>query len=243
MKVITSYSQVLSEHVRVRKFLRELKEWVPGTKPPRWPTISLPSDVFTFSWKHIGKILVLDEAQVVKNARGRTYAAISKLREHFDGCVMLTGTSLGNIWRDAYSLFSLLRAHPIETPQTMSLAFLPQGAKKKQIAAPEGEYLVRIKQAMDAAVLRRPMETIQHMLTSVTTDVIRFVLPKHELSESNRHFPRYQKWLFTTKGKKGETSAAQRKEEEAAGFGALIKATHWANHQLLTGILEFENRT
>lgn len=236
--VITSYSQVLSELVRGRKFLREMKEWVPGTKPPRRPTLSLLCEVFTFSSKHLGKVLVLDEAQVIKNARGQTYAAISKLREHFDGCVMLTGTPLDNR-RDAYSLFSLLRAHPIETPQTMSLAFLPQSSENEQIAASEKECFLRIVQALDAAVLRRPIETIQHMLTSVRTVVVRFILPQHELSESNRHFLRFS----TTKRNKGKMSAAQRKEEKTARFDALIKATHWANHHLLTGILEFEQRT
>lgn len=57
--------------------------------------------------------MVLDEAHVIKNRNIRTFAAVTALREQFEGYLTLTGTPLDNIWEDGYALLSLLKGHPI----------------------------------------------------------------------------------------------------------------------------------
>ncbi|EXL85844.1 hypothetical protein FOPG_02596 [Fusarium oxysporum f. sp. conglutinans race 2 54008] len=64
-------------------------------------------------WKPIGKCMILDEAHVIKNRNTRTFAAVTALREQFEGCLTLTGTPLDNTWEDGYALLSLLKGHPI----------------------------------------------------------------------------------------------------------------------------------
>ncbi|KAK2676361.1 SNF2, N-terminal [Fusarium oxysporum f. sp. vasinfectum] len=57
--------------------------------------------------------MILDEAHVIKNRNTRTFAAVTALREQFEGCLTLTGTPLDNTWEDGYALLSLLKGHPI----------------------------------------------------------------------------------------------------------------------------------
>ncbi|KAI3582252.1 P-loop containing nucleoside triphosphate hydrolase protein [Fusarium oxysporum f. sp. albedinis] len=64
-------------------------------------------------WKPIGKCMILDEAHVIKNRNTRTFAAVTALREQFEGCLTLTGTPLDDTWEDGYALLSLLKGHPI----------------------------------------------------------------------------------------------------------------------------------
>ncbi|EXM23008.1 hypothetical protein FOTG_09356 [Fusarium oxysporum f. sp. vasinfectum 25433] len=64
-------------------------------------------------WKPIRKCMILDEAHVIKNRNTRTFAAVTALREQFEGCLTLTGTPLDNTWEDGYALLSLLKGHPI----------------------------------------------------------------------------------------------------------------------------------
>ncbi|KAH7206904.1 hypothetical protein DER44DRAFT_825832 [Fusarium oxysporum] len=63
--------------------------------------------------KPIGKSMILDEAHVIKNRNTRTFAAVTALREQFEGCLTLTGTPLDNTWEDGYAPLSLLKGHPI----------------------------------------------------------------------------------------------------------------------------------
>lgn len=238
--VITSYSQVVSELVRARKFTNEMKNHVPGTKLPKRPALTLLSGIFHFSEKLMGKWLVLDEAQLIKNHRSRTFAAITVLREYFQGVVMLSGTPLDNTWRDAFSLLKQLRNHPIFKHQTMSSAFVPPGRKKKHSDRPRGTHFVRFVKAMEATTLRRPIDTIMDRLPTITTDVVQFVLPMKELINSNGEFDRYLKYQHMSKKKDADMSAKAKADRKKAGFGALMGATHWSNHPLLTDILSFE---
>lgn len=240
--VITSYSHVVSELVRARKFFNDLKDHIPGMKLPKRPTLTLLSGIFASSTKLMGKMLVLDEAQAIKNPLGRTFEAISVLNEYFQGCVMLTGTPLDNTWKDAFSLFKQLRNHPIFLPRTMIQAFVLPGTKKKHGSQPRGSRLVRFIQALDALALRRPQSTIQSLLPTITTDVVQFIMEPADLHNSNEEFCRYLRWQYMSKKNKGKMSADARAGEKNQGFGALISATHWTNHPSLRNILRFEKR-
>ncbi|KKY29424.1 putative dna repair and recombination protein rad54 [Diaporthe ampelina] len=238
--VVTSYSQVVSELVRYRKFFKDMKDYTPGAKLPKRPTLTLLSAIFTFSTKLMGKMLVLDEAQLIKNPKSRSFSTMSVLREYFQSCVMLTGTPLDNTWKDAFSLLKLLRDHPIFTPRTMIHAFVLPGTKKKHGSRPVSTRLVRFVQALDATMLRRPQDTIQALLPTITTDVVQFIMQPADIHNSNEKFDMYLKWQHMSKKKKGKMSAKARAEEKNAGFGALISATHWTNHPSLRDILHFE---
>lgn len=238
--VITSYSQVVSELVRARKFVKDMDDHVPGTNLPRRPALTLLSGIFSFSEKLMGKWLVLDEAQLIKNPKSRTFTAISVLRQYFQGCVMLSGTPLDNTWRDAFSLLKQLRNHPIFSPQTMSSAFVLPGRKKKHGDRPRGTHFVRFVKALETTTLRRPTDAIMDRLPTITTDVVQFVLPMKELFNSNEEYDKYLRYQHMSKKKDANMSDKAKADRKKAGFGALMAATHWANHPLLKEILRFE---
>lgn len=238
--VITSYSQVVSDLVRRRKFLKDIDSHIPGTMLPKRPALTLLSDIFTSNTKLIGKMLVLDEAHYFKNPKSRAYLVISLIREFFQGCVMLTGTPLDNTWKDIFTMLKQLRDHPIFVPRTMIHAFVMPGTKKEHGSKPVFTHFVRFVQALDAAMLRRPQDTIQALLPTITTDVVQFIMQPADLVNSNEEFAKYLRWQHMSKGKKAKMSAKTRESEKNAGFGALILATHWTNHPSLRDIMRFE---
>lgn len=235
--VITSYSQVVSELVRIRKYVQNVKDYVPGATLPKRPAVTFLWGFLDPDAKPRGKVLILDEAHTFKNPKSRTFAAILWLREFYESCIMLTGTPLDNTWKDAFPLLKLIREHPIFEPRTMIHAFVRPGTKRKHNSWPMSTHLIRYKKALDSFMLRRPQDTIQALLPPITTDVVQFVMDEIDIRNSNEQFSKYLKLQHMSKAK---MSKQERKDQKLAGFGALMSATHWTNHPELKDIVQFE---
>ncbi|KAG5746192.1 hypothetical protein H9Q69_004018 [Fusarium xylarioides] len=81
---------------------------------PKRPKLVLRSvSLESGPWKPIGKCMILDEAHIIKNRNTRTFAAVTALRGHFEGCPDLTGTPLDNTWEHGYALPRRLEGYPI----------------------------------------------------------------------------------------------------------------------------------
>lgn len=60
------------------------------------------------STKPLGRLLVLDECQLMKHHKGRVHLAVRLFGETVDGCNMMSDTALGNKWFDIFGIRSLL---------------------------------------------------------------------------------------------------------------------------------------
>ncbi|KAG5781102.1 hypothetical protein H9Q73_005234 [Fusarium xylarioides] len=112
---ITS-SSYLTEVNRVARFQDAIKYYNSYLTVlfPKRPKLVLRSvSLESGPWKPIGKCMILDEAHIIKNRNTRTFAAVTALRGHFEGCPDLTGTPLDNTWEHGYALPRRLEGYPI----------------------------------------------------------------------------------------------------------------------------------
>ncbi len=112
----------MSQYRRMCKYLRAIDQFKrEGSSKDLGERLSLSifSDIF-----HVQGVkcpfLVLDEVTVIRNPVSITFAAIQKLREMADTCIMLTGSPLDNTWIDTYSYFQLVLDHDIRSRRTMT---------------------------------------------------------------------------------------------------------------------------
>ncbi|RGP77304.1 global transactivator [Fusarium longipes] len=150
---------------RVEKFTQDVHAYNKGTTTqlPKRPMVVLLSNALEQNLKRLmGEWLIPGEAHGIKNQGSRTYHAISKLRDTFDCCLMMTGTPLDNKWHDAYALFSMLRGHPLSSFLLFQAAFLQNIESGHRV--PEGFHRERFIQMLDACTLRRPMNAIEREL-------------------------------------------------------------------------------
>ena len=251
--VVTSYSHLHVEFTRILKFKKAIKEYpkLPkerrGRHPGR-PSLSLLSGLFLDGLARLGRLLVLDEAHTIKNTDSCTYAAVALLRRQFEACIMLTGTPLDNTWIDAFALFNLLSGHRIRTMTNMREAFTDpaDNMPNRQARIPKVHYFTRLVQMMDACTLRRPLKTVQHMLTDLTVELAQFELPGEELKASNDKFRKFWNLFYAGHGNQGSEQAAmtgrRRKKQRMTGFLSFIKAQQMANHPMLIEITRLEKR-
>lgn len=188
--IITSFTYITKEYERLQKFLKARQEYDAGTSliRPKPPRLALLTGLLTPEKnRRLGNYLILDEAHTVKNIYGSTYAAIRELRECYTACLILTATPFDNSWVDAFALFGLLRGHPIKSLHRMREAF--SGTYRKRIpnydAVPEGKYLDRIQQMMQAVTVVRPN---CNDLPELKEYILQFTLSEEEAEKSNRAF-------------------------------------------------------
>jgi hypothetical protein len=119
--VICSSHFVLAQYKKLQKF-DKFVEAVATTgkeaarklaKTRRWPddppTLSLFSGLYTLLNTPIRHV-ILDEAQMVKNVRGKLHEAVKELPH---ACIiMLSGTIFHNRWRDIFGALDLLKREP-----------------------------------------------------------------------------------------------------------------------------------
>lgn len=247
--VVTSYNYLVAECGRVQKFrdsLRDYRRQSRKGKPcklPKRPSLTLMSSIFDESDKCMGRFLVLDEAQTIKNSGGRTFEIVSVLRDRFDACLMLSGTPLDNTWMDSYALISLLRGHHITSRHVMQALF---SEKVNGGRSPRHKYLVRLMQMMDACTLRRPHSVIASLLPPLTSTIVNFELDDDDLFYSNEAFKEFKKSLGPEKppGAGGASSSnSGRTKQKLAGFASLFQAMQQTNHPKLIDIMAIERKS
>jgi len=104
--VVTSYNYVVAEHKRIAKFVEDMESYRQGKNSvvPKRPTVCLLSGVWKLPGaKPIGRYLVLDEADAIKDRHSRAYAAIKELRESCVCCLPITGSPLDGTWADVFA--------------------------------------------------------------------------------------------------------------------------------------------
>lgn len=95
--VVTPYSRVAAELSRLLRYERQVQNYTDNrSEQPKRPHLSLLSGFYKPQIKPWGPFLVLDEAHTIKNTRTLVHAAVLRLRDSFETCVMLTGTALDN---------------------------------------------------------------------------------------------------------------------------------------------------
>ncbi|KAM0245565.1 hypothetical protein ACHAP5_005373, partial [Fusarium lateritium] len=172
--------------------------------------------------KPVGEWLVLDEAHVIKNSESRSYHAISALRSHFHGCLMMTGTPLDNKWEDGYALLSLLRGHPLLSSLLFKAAFLKSLSSGSSY--PEDYHKARYIQVLDATSLGRPMDCIKDMFPHINnTVVVMFPLDPEDRQRSNEAFKKFKKAMRPIDDVR----------EKDAGWKHLVTANQYAYHRML----------
>ncbi|KAH6679919.1 hypothetical protein F5X68DRAFT_234442 [Plectosphaerella plurivora] len=214
--VIASYSYVAAEFTRLRRayldaeaYRTEASDAVP--KRPSATLLTLMSSHSQGPGK--GKYLILDEAHTIKNTKTMTYGAVSELRNHFDMCVMMTGTPLDNTWEDAFALLSLMKGHKIVSLAKMRRAFGTPIQPKKAPSSKPGEpavvppqgpvdfgppsdnYMERMVQMLNAVSLRRPADVVHAGLPPLQTIVFPFILPDEDQKASDSRYLDYRRLL------------------------------------------------
>lgn len=222
------------------KFLKTIKDHKKGVPLPKRPKLTLLSDISLRS-TGVGdfRMLVLDEAHLIKKPTGRSFAAISTLRDVCKSCVMMTGTPLDNTWLDAFALLSQLRGHPITSMQRMLHAFTDPDSEKQRQRVPTGAYLERFIQLMDAITIRCPKDALHTKLPPLTWEVVEYNERKEILEASDKHFAEFRKGGAVGSKKTGSTKAAKAKSDKQrmARFSALIKSRQLVQHAKLVEIM------
>lgn len=246
--IITSYSYLVAELVRRDKFVNGMKRLKRqptnkgNFKVPKRPLLTFLSGIWQSTTKELGKFLVLDEAHTIKNPKSRAFGVVSLFRQNFQACLMLTGTPLDNTWVDCYALFAMLQGdHPIQSFKIMLNAFSAHTSRTKR--QPDGKYLVRIGQMLDACTLRRPQSVISANLPQATLEVVRFRLAQYDLLNSNAAYVEFRTNIGDSKAQGTKRSSKERQQLEKRGVKNLLRAQHLANHPRLIEIMAIESKT
>ncbi|KAM0344537.1 hypothetical protein ACHAPU_007515 [Fusarium lateritium] len=224
--VVTSYSYLADEVMRITKFKEEMKAYKAGatSQVPKRPTIVLLSGVWNqHPRKLFGEVLVLDEAHPIRDIESPAYHAIESLRDRFPFCFMMTGTPLEITWEDGYALLSMLKGHPFTSLPIFRATFLENPSDR--YAVPERRYGARYIQVLDAVSLRRPITTLEWVFRGVSEDkIIHFSLDEKERTDSNNSFAMFKKSM----------------EDGLEYWGYLMQAQQHAYHHMLVD-LPFEH--
>lgn len=118
--IIVSYTFIMSLYRRAIKCIDALETAkTDSTVPiPQRPDLSIMADILNDS-QYKSPYLVLNEANVIKNEKSITFAAISVVRQTCKTCVMLTGTPIDNTWPEIFAFSALLGGHHIKSKQEM----------------------------------------------------------------------------------------------------------------------------
>jgi SNF2 family DNA or RNA helicase len=244
--IVTSYNYVASEMSRMAKFDRQMEDYEQKKTSlrPKRPKVVLLSGIWKMDGVQLlGRYIALDESHAIKNAKGRTYAAIKQLRERFLVCFPTSGTPLDNTWADIYAPLSLLRGHPFLSMLRMREVFTDalqdqRRKKNKSLAVPKKHKLLRLVHLLHACTLSRPASLFTRNLPPLHTQVIFFDLPREQRELSNESFDAY----YQTLGSKSDDAASGGKRDgpgqKSIKWSGLGKSTQLAFHPGLPRIME-----
>ncbi|KAM0327376.1 hypothetical protein ACHAPQ_007392 [Fusarium lateritium] len=235
--VITSYHQIAAELGRKERYLAAVVEYDaqnPGSKTrPKRPSLTILSGILEQQGaKPLARTLILDEVHMVKNTSSRMFRAIHRARQLTNFCLMMSGTPVDNTWFDLYAMFSLLYGHKINTQRRMRFTFTGE-ANRGKVKEPYGTFLERLIQMLDAVTLRRPVDTMEFKLPTITKITCTMKTNDGNVLVSNDKFRDYKR-----------VAAMKRKdrnaEEDGDPLSLFIKARQYSYHLMLVLIHEVE---
>ncbi|GKU05768.1 global transactivator [Fusarium langsethiae] len=231
--VVASYDHVSAEFGRLQRFKRAVTEYNEGRIDfkaiPKRPEVTLLSRVWVMEGvKPLGPLLILDEVHLIRNSRGRAFAATHELRQRVKTCIMMSGTPLDNSWVDAYALFSMLEGHEISTFGTYRFAFSgPPDQEKNE--APDSQHIKRLIRMMDAVTLRRPDSIVTDDLPPIVRTLREYEGKLSSTTSSNLCFEEFE-----------ELKKRHSQSEKATYWGQLVKARQYAYHSMLVELYDIE---